>query len=86
MHTVTGGLVTFAIIVIILCYGTLKFYHLMTNHNANVKSVLETDVFYSNDIMNLSQVGYRFEFALRGLTGSKNVKDDPRQTKYIIQM
>lgn len=45
VHTVTGGFVTLAIIFIILCYGTLKFYHMITYHNANVTSVLETDVF-----------------------------------------
>ena len=65
LHTVTGGLTTFAIIVIILCYGTLKFYHMITNHNANVASVLETDVFDFNDIMNLNEVGFRFSFSVR---------------------
>jgi len=43
VHTVTGGLMTFAILVTILCYGSLKFYQMVTNHNANVTSVLETD-------------------------------------------
>ena len=75
LHTVTGGLTTFAIIVIILCYGTLKFYHMITNHNANVASVLETDVFDFNDIMNLNEVGFRFSFSVRDKK-FKELKDE----------
>ena len=65
-HTVTGGLVTFTIIVIILSYGSLKLDHLINNHNANVTSVLETDVFDKFDIMNLSEIGFRLAFSVRG--------------------
>ena len=66
VHTVTGGLVSLAIIVIILCYGSLKFYHLTIKHNANVTSVLEKDAFDFNDVTNLNEIGFRLAFAVRG--------------------
>ena len=84
VHTVTGGLATFAIIIIILCYGTLKFYHLITNHNANVTSVLETDAFDFNDVLNLYDVGFRFAFSVTHNGGI--LVNDPRYVKYIALM
>ena len=85
VNTVTGGLVTFAIIIMVLCYGSLKFYHLISKHNANVTSVLETDVFDFNEITNLSEAGFRLAFSVRGFN-SLELKDDPRYVKYLVRM
>ena len=86
VNTVTGGLVTFAIIITVLCYGSLKYFHLLTKHNANVTSVLDTDVFDFNDKINLNEIGFRFAFSVRGVSGKKDLKDDPRHVKYIVRM
>lgn len=85
VHTVTGGLVTFLILVTTLSYGALKFYHLLTNHNANVTSVLETDVFDFTETTNLHDIGFRVAFSVRGYN-TQELKDDPRYVKYLIRM
>ena len=84
VHTVTGGLVTFAILVTILCYGSLKFYHLVTNHNANVTSVLETDLFDGTEQINLHDSGFRVAFSVFGNDGRRQLKNDPRYVKYLV--
>ena len=85
VHTITGGVVSVAITMIILCYGVLKFIHLITKHNSNVASVLETGVFDFNDVTNLNEVGFRFAFSVRDFR-SKELKDDPRYVKYLVRM
>ena len=85
VFTVTGGLVSFAITVIVLCYGALKFQHMIMKHNADVTSVLETDVFDFNEITNLNDVGFRVAFSVRGYR-KKELKDDPRYVKYLVRM
>lgn len=84
-QTVLGGVVTFAIIVIILLYGSLKLDHMSTKHNANVTSVLEPDVFDQNDAMNLNEIGFRLAFSVRGFY-DKQLKDDPRYVKYLAKI
>ena len=85
VHTVTGGLMTFFILVVMLSYGTLKFYHLVTLHNADVTSVLETDVYDYNERLNLNDIGFRFAFSVRGYH-SQELKDDSKFVKYIVRM
>lgn len=85
VHTTTGGLVTFLIIVITLCYGTLKFYQMMIKHNTNVTSVYETDVFDFKEVTNLHDIGFRMAFSVRGYD-TKELKDDPRYVKYLVRM
>ena len=85
IHTVTGGLMTFFILVVMLSYGTLKFFHLVTLHNADVTSVLETDVYDYNERLNLNDIGFRFAFSVRGYH-SQELKDSSKYVKYIVRL
>ena len=58
---------------------------MITKHNANVTSVLETDVFDYNDILNLSDIGFKLAFSVRGFV-DKELKDDPRYVKYLARI
>ena len=56
--TLTGGICTFLIICLFLTYGGLKFIHLMEKHNPQIIQVTELDVFDSEDIIDLDEIGF----------------------------
>ena len=47
--------------------------------------MLETDVYDFNEITNISEVGFRVAFSVRGF-GNRELKDDPRYVKYLVRM
>ena len=49
MYTITGGIVTFIITVIMLLYATVKFIQLATKDNPSVSEFTETSFFDSKD-------------------------------------
>ena len=81
----TGGLCTFAILVICLAYGALKFAHLMNKYNPDVAEVTDPFVFTSEDKMNLNEKSFRFAFTIEGYL-DRAVKDDPAFVKYIVRV
>ena len=80
VHTLTGGIMTFVIFVILLSYGSLKCFHLITKHNANVTIVEDLDVFDFSEKLNLNEVNFRFAFSVVGYH-SREIKNDPRYVK-----
>ena len=85
VHTMTGGLLTFFITIIILTYGTLKFIHLVDKHNPNVSEVMEKSVFDSSEELNMNDEGFRFAFTVEGYLDNE-VKENPAYVKYIVRM
>ena len=49
VYTITGGIVTFIITVIMLLYSTVKFIQLATKDNPSVSEFTETSFFDSKD-------------------------------------
>ena len=60
--TLTGGIVTFLILIVFLAYSCLKFLHLINKHNPTIIENTEKDVFGSDDLINLDDIGFHFAF------------------------
>ena len=73
------------ILVILLSYGTLKIFHLVTKHNANVTIVEDLDVFDFTETLNLNEINFRFAFSVVGYH-SREIKNDPRYVKYLVRI
>ena len=48
IHTLTGGICTFLILIIMIAYGSLKFIHLKDKRNPEIIQVTEKGVFDSS--------------------------------------
>ena len=84
VQTLTGGLFTFFMLCVFFTYGCLKFVHLMERHNPQLSQVTQEDVFNSDDLMNLKDMGFTFAFTVENFL-DKEVKADPAYVKYIAR-
>ena len=85
VNTVTGGILSVILVVILLAYGGLKFLHLYDKHNPQISEVTEKGVLDSSEIMNLNQEGFRFAFTIEGYL-DKERKDDPAYVKSLVRL
>mmetsp|Transcript_31913 Transcript_31913/g.39629 ORF Transcript_31913/g.39629 Transcript_31913/m.39629 type:complete len:121 (-) Transcript_31913:819-1181(-) len=80
-----GGLLSFAILFVILIYGALKLVMLVSRANPNVSTYLEQNFFDSSERMNLKERGVRFAFGIEGFL-DKELKNDPRYVKTLFRL
>ena len=85
VHTLTGGIFTFIIILILVTYGGLKFVHLIERHNPLVSEVTEKAFYDSSEKMNLNEEGFRFAFTMEGYL-SNEVLNNPTHVKYLTRI
>ena len=79
-----GGTLTILIWIIVLAYGTTKFFQLLTKANPNVSSYVVPDAFDFTDELNLNENNFRIAFAVEGAR-SKDLKIDPKYVKWIVR-
>ena len=84
VHTMTGGVLSFAIFVVFIIYGSIKMIHLLSKHNPQVSQVLEMDVFTFEDELELNDIDFRVAFSVEGYH-SREMKDDPRYVKWLVR-
>ena len=82
--TLTGGIVTFLMIIIFLTYGSLKFIDLIENPNPLIVEVTENDVFELDDVFNLDEIGFKFAFTIENYLSSER-RDDSAYVKYLAR-
>ena len=85
IHTMTGGVVTFCIIVIILVYSSMKLIQLFDRHTPTVSQVLDKNVFDYNEQINLNEIKFRVAFSVEGYH-SREMKNDPKYVKYLVRI
>ena len=84
VHTMTGGLFTFIVVIISLVYGTIKLLQLVDKHNPNVSEVSELDFYNFEEVLSLKEINFKIAFSVEGYL-EREVKDDPRYVKYLVR-
>ena len=82
--TLTGGICTFLFICLLLAYGSLKFIDLIEKRNPQINIVTEQDVFNSDDLINLDEIGFKFAFTIENYLSNER-RDDPAYVKYLVR-
>ena len=85
VHTLQGGLMTCAILIVISIYASIKLIQLFDKHNPNVSQIHEKDVHDMNDRISLNDINFRFAFSFEGYH-SREMKNDPRYVKYLVRI
>ena len=81
----TGGLVTFAIFVVMLIYASIKMIQMYEHHNPQVAQFTEKTVFDFNEKLDLNAINFRLAFTVEGYH-SREQKNDPRYVKYLVRI
>ena len=84
VHTMTGGLFTFLVCIVLMVYSTIKLLQLVDKHNPNVSEVKELDFYNFEEILNLKEIGFKIAFSVEGYH-SRDMKNDPRYVKYLVR-
>lgn len=84
IHTRTGGVLTFFLVVLMLSYGLIKFIHLLSKHNPQIQQFLDEELFDFTEILNLNEIKFRVAFSVEGYH-DRNMKNDPRYTKFLVR-
>ena len=82
VHTISGGVATFLVIVVMLIYGSIKIIHLFSKHNPNVVSVYEKNYFDYKERLDLNQIDFRLAFSVEGYH-DRLFKNNPEYVKYF---
>ena len=85
VHTITGGLTTFLVLVVMLVYASIKVIHLLSKHNPNVVMVHEKNFFDYKDKLDLNQIDFRLAFSVENYH-TREFKNDPRYVKYLVRI
>ena len=84
VHTMTGGIFTFIVVIITLTYGSMKLLHLVNRHNPNVSEATQLDFYNFEEVLSLKEIDFKFAFSVEGYH-DREVKDDPRYVKYLVR-
>ena len=85
MASVYGGLLSIAMLTLVLCYASIKFEMLMMRDNPSISSFTEENILTSQDTLNLKDKNMRFAFSIEGFY-DKELKNDPRYVKIIMRL
>ena len=85
VHTMTGGIITFSIVVVMLIYASIKMIQMIDHHNPQVAQFTEHTVFDYNEKLDLNEIGFRLAFSVEGYH-SREQKNDPRYVKYLVRI
>ena len=83
--SVTGGVSTAIIIVVMLTFALTKLDQLLKRDNPNVSTFTEELALGSSDVINLKDTGIRFAWSIEGYS-DKKIKDDPRFVKTYVRL
>ena len=83
--SIAGGVMSIGLSMVLLTYSTVKLQHLLTRHNPNISSFLESGVLDSDTKFNFRDNGVKFAFGIEGFI-DKQLKDDPRYVKVITRL
>ena len=85
VSSLAGGIMTVAILMVMILYASIKFAHLISRHNPNISSHRQQYYFDSSHVVDLKQEDLRFAFSVTGFLDNK-VKDDPAYVKYLVRL
>ena len=74
---------SFAILFIMLLYGTFKMIKLHVRSNPNISSFLQQNYFDGTHVVNFKEHGLRFAFGIEGR--NRALMDDPRYVKWLVR-
>ena len=66
VHTMTGGILTFVISVVLLIYAVIKLIQMVDQENPNISSLLDKSVFDFNEQIGLNEIDFRLAFSVEG--------------------
>jgi hypothetical protein len=80
-----GLLLSIFMTVIILAYGTIKFYQLVIKHNPLISVSVNKDVYSKKEALNLEKNKLFFAFSVNNFYG-REPKDDPNFVDWLPQL
>ena len=75
VHTVSGGIMTFLVILVMLIYGSIKMFHLVSRDNPNIVAYLERNYYTHNNHLDLNKIDFHLAFSFEGFH-SRELKDN----------
>lgn len=64
VHSMTGGILTFMVAIVVLTYGAIKVLQLANKENPNVSEVYELDYYNFDEEVSLKDVDFRIAFSI----------------------
>ena len=83
--TITGAIVSFLVINVMLVYSLTKFSQLMRRHNPTVASFNEQGAIDATTIFNFRDNNIRLAFTIEGFLDNE-LKVDPRYVKLLARL
>ena len=85
MSSYPGGILSFAILSIILIYASMKFTKLLKRTNPNISTFLERGAIPTDEKVNLLEVGTKFAFGIEGYL-DRDFKDNTEYVKGLLRL
>ena len=85
MNTAIGGVFTVFIMFATIAYSAVKSIHLASGHNPVINVFTETNYYSAEDVVNLSESGFRMAFTVEGFV-DQLAKRDPRYVKWFVRL
>ena len=82
--SLAGAVMSFAILFVMLIYGTIKMIQLSSRTNPNITSFVQQNYFDGTNVVNFKERGLRFAFGIEGQI-DKALKNDPRYVKWMVR-
>ena len=83
--TITGGLMSFFICILMIVYSLTKLLQLMRRHNPQIASFEEGGILDNSLEFNFKDQSWRFAFAIEGFM-DRQTKEDPRYVKGLARL
>ena len=83
--SLSGGLISLLIIIVIGLYSAVKFKHMAEKQNPSISSFIEYGALHSDFELNFKDIGIYFAFSIEGFM-NKDIKYDPRYVKGFARL
>ena len=85
VSSVFGGILTIAMLIVMLLYAGIKLIMLVNRENPTVSTFKEEFVLSSEDKLNLKNANMRFAWTWEGYS-DKKLRNDPRYVKQMVRL
>ena len=85
IKTISGGVVSLLIPIIVLFFACFKFIHLIHRLNPNVSQVIQRNFYSDSDIFDTKEEKWRIAFALEDYL-TKEMKTDEKYIKMFVRL
>ena len=80
-----GGIISTCILTLVFIYAGIKFDHLVNRENPNINVVEIEDHYDIEEVLNLTEIGFRLAWSVEGNLDKQN-KNDSKYVKWLVRL